>query len=307
MTSEENSSEKSQESMLDDYNDLSTIDPNDTRVILSVDSQVLSKIQQCNQRAAYRHIDNIEKEDVENTALEKGLVVHEGMAEFYLFKHKVEFETLRSQTVSRMESFAAAKTSLSNADINECIDAMNGYMKEKQFDSWKVLFHNDEPLVEKTFAKLLYQNEEVIILYTGVTDLVVEFGNLHPPVDHKTYSSYYKAAVMSNQFHGYCWARNAPNLIVNRIGLGKKIGQNERVIVSYTPEELEEWKNNATFDILNHYSQMKAGWFRKNYEACEEYGGCTFKMLCNAKPSARPILIKVNYKQVPVWSPFDRN
>lgn len=277
------------------------------KVVLAVDSQVLSKIQSCNQRAAYSHVDNIEPIDYENTALEKGLVLHEGLAEYYANRHKVEYLILKARVIARMESYAPLKTDLAQADINNCIDAMNSYMQQYQTETLKPYFVDGEPLVEKTFAVPLYEDEELLILLTGVTDLIADWNNGRYPVDHKSYSSWFKPAIMSNQFHGYCFATQSNSLLVNRIGLGRKTGENERVVVSYTDGELEEWKKNTIYEIRAHYAMMQKGWYRRNFEACEEYGGCRYKMLCNAKPELRDTLIKVNYKVVPEWDPMDRS
>lgn len=297
---------QSEEVALTFTNNEDILNPNETRPIIAVDSQVLSKIQSCNQRAAYRHLENIELIDKDEFSLEKGLVVHEGLAEFYTFKHNTPYNILRDKVIARAEAFAAGKTDLPQSEINNCIDALNGYTREYEHETFVPLFVNDEPLVEKTFAIRLYEDEDMIILYTGVTDLIVRYNNYVYPVDHKSYSSYFKAAVMSNQFHGYCYAAKAKNLIVNRIGLGSKLGKNERVIVSYTPAELEEWKTNTVFEITQHYRMMQTGWFRRNYEACEEYGGCSYKLLCNANPDNRESLKRINYRIVPEWSPLER-
>ena len=88
------------------------LNPNETRAIIAVDSQILSKIQACNQRAKYRHVDNIELIDNNSYSLTKGLVLHEGLAEFYTYKHNTPHNILRAKVVARAEAYACTKTDL---------------------------------------------------------------------------------------------------------------------------------------------------------------------------------------------------
>lgn len=285
-------------------------DPNpEQKLIISLDSRVLSKIQTCNQQAAYRFIDNIEPVEYDGESFALGLVMHEGLAEHYEHKHRLPYNLVKVQAMSRMESYAVAKTSLSRPQINSLIDIYNQYTKKYEDESWIVLKDsNGNPVVEKTFAKKLFENEYLIILYTGVTDLVV---NPQPgvitPADHKTFGSYYKAAVNSNQFKGYMWALNSKSLIVNRIGVKSKAGTFERVAIHTYPELIEEWKRDAIEDVLNHLGQVNRKWFRRNREACTNYGGCPYLKLCMAEPNMRKYLIDAEYKRVPEWSPLNRD
>lgn len=285
-----------------------TIQPSG-RVILSLDSQILSKICACNQQAAYRHIDNIEPIDYNELSLHKGLLVHEMLAYHYKHKHEVPYNLLVSGAIGAGEAFAPKYETLTTPVVNECIDAYTQYAKEYQYENWKVKFYNGEPLVEKTFSKVMYESPELVILYTGVTDLVIDASEtVSAKVDHKTFSSWYKAQTFTNQFYGYMWASGIRNLIVNRIGLGKKLGQFDRISISVTAEALEEWRTNAILRVMNHYQQMQDGIFMKNYgSACTDFGGCRYLRLCKANPEHRAYLIKTEYKKVPVWSPLNRD
>jgi hypothetical protein len=235
--------------------------------------------------------------------------VHEGLAQHYENKDKLQYDALRNSCLARMEVYAASKTELTQSQINNCLDAYNQYATKYQYETWQVLKDlNKNPIVEKTFAKKLYEDDEVIILYTGVTDLIINNGAIITPVDHKTFGSYgYDVATMSNQFFGYRWALNAKTLIVNRVGVKKNVGKFERVVVSHSPEQIEEWKRDAIQDVLNHLEQMGRGWFRRNREACTMYGGCRYKKLCEAQTEHRKYLTQVEYKTVPVWSPMNRD
>ncbi len=284
-------------------------DPNpEQKLIISLDSQVLSKIQTCNQQAAYRFIDNIEPVDYDDSSLQIGLVIHEGLAEHYEQKHKTAYNLVRARSIARMEAYAPAKTELKTSEVNAVIDAYNQYATKYQYETWEVLKDtNNNAVVEKTFAKKMYEDDSLIILYTGVTDLVINNGAIITPVDHKSWGSYYPVAVMSNQFNGYMWALKSKSLIVNRVGVRRNTGKFERIVVNKPLELLEEWKRDAIEDVLNHLGQINRAWFRRNREACTMYGGCRYLKLCNASSEHRKYLVQAEYKKVPEWSPLNRD
>jgi hypothetical protein len=277
------------------------------KLVISIDSQVLAGIQTCNQQAAYRFIDSIEPRDYSMESIQLGLVLHEAMAEHYSTFHKLPSNILRNNVATRMESYAAAKTMLSHSQVNALIDIYRQYQAKYITEDWVVERDtNDNPLVESTFAKTLYEDAEIHILYTGITDLVLR-KPYQVPVDHKSFGTYFKPAIMSNQFHGYMWALNSRNLIINRIGVKSKTGTFERIVVTKPLSLIEEWKNDAIRDILRHLDMMHEGNFRRNREACGMYGGCRFINLCSAEPSHRSYLIANNYQVVPVWNPLNRD
>ena len=279
-----------------------------SRLVISLDSQVLSKIQTCGQQAAYNHLDNIEPINYENDSLDIGLTMHEGLAEYYRNKH-LPTNIASAKALAKVEVSAMGRPTLRGAQIRMMIDAVAQYIKKYDTESWVVVKDtNGNPLVEQTFSKTLYQDEDIQILYTGITDLIVrahETSTNLMPVDHKTYGSHYKPAVLSNQFSGYMWATNSPSLIVNRVGVKSKLGSFERILVNRTPAMIEEWKGNAIRAVLAHLDDMQANNFRRNYEACTMYGGCRYLRLCNADPTHRKYLITNEYKVVPPWNPLE--
>ena len=284
------------------------LDANPSKLTIALDSQILAKIQTCGQLAKYSHIDSIEPVEYQGESLETGLLMHEMLAEYYRLKHKEPTNIVMAKSLARGESFAASRPQIHRKMINDCADAFGQYVRKYQTESWEVVKDtNGNPLVEQTFTKTLFEDEDIRILYIGITDLIVKAAEGHSvllPVDHKTFGGYYKAAILSNQFSGYIWATNAKNLIVNRIGVRGKIGNFERIVVSRTPAQIDEWKRNAIRSILAHLDDMHSGDFRRNYEACTMYGGCRFARLCGADPSHRKYLIESEYKYVEPWDPI---
>lgn len=280
-----------------------------SRLVISLDSQVLSKIQTCGALAAYAHLESIEPLNYENDSLDIGLVMHEGTAEYYRNKNKTSTNQARAKAIAKIESSGASKPTLTAAQINMMIDSMSQYILKYETEPWAVVKDtNGNPLVEQTFSRTLFQDEDIEIQYVGITDLIVrasESSRNILPVDHKTFGSHYKPAVLSNQFSGYMWATNSANLIVNRIGVKSKLGSFERILVTRTPSLIDEWKRNAIRSVLGHLDDMQANDFRRNYEACTNYGGCRYARLCGADPTHRRYLKANEYKVVPPWNPLE--
>ena len=278
------------------------------KLTIALDSQILAKIQTCGQYAAYAHINSIEPVEYAGESLEFGLLMHEMLAEYYRFKHAEPTNIVTAKALARGEAFAASRPAITRNMINGCADAFGQYVRKYVGESWEVVKDmNGNPLVEQTFTKTLFEDEDIRILYIGITDLIVKAASdqqVMLPVDHKTFGGYYKAAVLSNQFSGYIWATNAKNLIVNRIGVRGKLGNFERIVVSRTPAQIEEWKQNAIRSVLAHLDDMQSGNFRRNYEACTMYGGCRYARLCGADPTHRKYLIESEYKYVTPWDPI---
>ena len=276
----------------------------DTRTILSVDSQVLSAIQACNQYAAYTHISHLAPEDENKLSLEMGLVIHEMLRFHYNNKYTLGRLERTEQAVKAGESYMLRETTIVSPKLwTELVQAYLGYVDTYEREAFDIL------AVEERFSKVLYSDDEVVILYNGIIDLLTRTENSGEatPYDHKTYGSWYKPHGMENQFQGYCWAVDHKTLVVNRIGLGKYLGKNERITVNYPTEVLEEWRVNAAETILDHWSQAKDNRFRKNFTSCGMYGGCRFKPLCRVAPYGRELLIRTDFKVVEAWDPMTRD
>lgn len=280
-----------------------TASPDDTRIVISVDSQVLSAIQACNQYAAYSHIHHIAPESENKFSLEMGLIVHKMLQYHYENKYSENLSVRIPKAVAEGEQYMLAHTSITSTKVfTELTQAYVGYAHKYEIESFNIL------AVEERFSRILYQDSEVVIIYNGIIDLLTEGSQVGiVPYDHKTFGSYFKPHGMENQFQGYCWGVSNRTLVVNRIGVGSKLGTYERITLSYPQSVLEEWRINAAESILDHYQQALDKKFRKNFTSCGMYGKCKFKELCLSSPIGREVLIRSDYKEVPPWDPMTRD
>lgn len=72
-----------------------------------------------------------------------------------------------------------------------------------------------------------------------------------------------------------------------------------------TPGELDEWLQDLQqwFSLAEFYAETN--YWPKNDTACDKFGGCQFKQVCNKDPSVRPAFLKSSFtKDGPRWNPL---
>ena len=75
-------------------------------------------------------------------------------------------------------------------------------------------------------------------------------------------------------------------------------------IITYTPEQLDEWKTNVLYTVEDIKTAKSRGYYRFNWgDACKNYGGCEYKSICGATPANRKTLIANNFRQSR-WDPL---
>lgn len=181
---------------------------------------------------------------------------------------------------------------------------------EQYFDFYK----NDHwiPLeVEIVKQKLLYQDDEIRILWKAKLDLVSDTNNGIFPVDHKTMQQNRPTVSLNNQFIGQCIITNTRTVIINKIGFQKSLKPEEKFIrasISYSPDRLLEWQST----ILPYWAKTllmyeESGYFPPRLTNCKnEYGFCAFYKVCEADPDMREEVLKQNFVVGPKWDPINK-
>ena len=181
---------------------------------------------------------------------------------------------------------------------------------EQYFDFYK----NDHwiPLeVEIVKQKLLYQDDEVRILWKAKLDLVSDTNNGIFPVDHKTMQQNRPTISLNNQFIGQCIITDSRSVIINKIGFQKSLKPEEKFIratISYSAERLLEWQST----ILPYWAKTllmyeESGYFPPRLTNCKnEYGFCAFYKVCEADPDMREEVLKQNFVVGPKWDPINK-
>lgn len=183
------------------------------------------------------------------------------------------------------------------------LDTCDQYQKHYINDHWVPLE------VETVKGEVLYEDDEIRILWKAKLDWVVDTNQGIYPVDHKTMSQQRLTNSMNNQFMGQCMIMKTRQVIINKIGFQKTLPANEkfvRVPVPYTAERLLEWQS----ETLPYYAKLllmyaETGHWPPNFTNCEgKYGNCAFyEDVCSANPSMREENLRLHFYVGPEWNP----
>lgn len=252
--------------------------------IIVVDSQRLNTYQACAKK--YDHTFNKQLAPlVKAEALEEGDLMHRMLESFYKLKyHRTRwavnghsYEDIVAICVGIGE-WHATKLDVPVEECKEVIYQFEEYCK----------FYEGEPhqtlAVEQVGSKILYEDDNLIILYEAKIDWVCSVGNIPVlPVDHKTSARRSETRTLSNQFMSYCWMLGVQNIMINKIGFQKTLKPSERFqrpIISYDKSRIENWRQNTVkwiFDLRESY--QKDEW-KLNLTSCDKYSGCIYIPIC---------------------------
>lgn len=162
--------------------------------------------------------------------------------------------------------------------------------------------------VEVVKSEIIYEDDNIRILWKAKLDLTADTNQGIYPIDHKTMKQNRNQLNLNNQFTGQCILMKTRNAIINKIGFQKTLKPEEKFIresISYTPQRLIEWQS----EILPHYAYKlleysETGYWPRNYTSCDgKYGQCAFAGVCSANPDMREEELKLNFKVGPEWNP----
>lgn len=182
------------------------------------------------------------------------------------------------------------------------LDTCQQYVDFYRADHWVPLF------VEQVKGKVLYEDDEVRILWKAKLDWGVDTNQGIYPVDHKTMKQNRDNLKMNNQFMGQCLVMGTQRMIINKIGFQKSLKPEEkfmRKMMPYSMPHLLEWQS----EILPYYAKLllmyaETGYFPPNYTSCEgKYGNCAFAGVCGSDPAMREEELKLHFIVGPQWNP----
>lgn len=296
-----------------------------TQRIISIDSQVLNSVQACARKTEYsfsKNLQPIEKAE----ALERGDLLHKMLEIYYglllgnltvdkgqhseTWKALVENQLIQGIPIDplgpseardftlKQALFFSSKLSLDPDHCDEVIYQFQEYCEFYKNDFWSPL------AVEEVGSKILYEDEELKIIYNFKIDLIAQKGMTIVPWDHKTSRRASFLSSMSNQFMGYCWGLGLNNVIINKIGFQKTLAPNQRFqrpMLSYTDARLEEWVENSVYwmKILDHHQQINH--WPMNLTSCDKYSGCIYESVCSKDVDSREIALERDFTVGKRW------
>jgi hypothetical protein len=281
------------------------------KMILSFDSQNLNAIQACPRKAQLQFIENLQPQ-TKAPALEKGSLLHNVMeiadgligncanfesdtwialseaGLFNLSSSNDLTQGIREEKVNfalEAGKFFASKLAIDSETASSVLYQAKEYYEFYKSDPWSTL------CVEEVATRIIYETDEVQVLYSGKIDRVVEQGMIHAPMDHKSSERRQDPSSLSNQFIGYCWLLGMNHIIIDKIGFQKTLKPVERFqryILTIDDQRIKEWEENTIWWIKSYWeNHLKTGHFPMNLTSCDKYGSCTYSSICESNPEGR--------------------
>lgn len=183
------------------------------------------------------------------------------------------------------------------------LDTCDEYQKHYRNDHWTPLE------VEVVKAEVLYEDDEIRVLWKAKLDWIVDTNQGVFPVDHKTMSQRRDTNSMNNQFMGQTILMKSRQVIINKIGFQTTLKPEEkftRLPVAYSASRLLEWQS----ETLPYYAKLllmyaETGHWPPNFTHCEgKYGNCAFYQdVCSGDPGMREENLKKHFVVGPEWNP----
>lgn len=180
---------------------------------------------------------------------------------------------------------------------------------DQYFDRWK----NEAwvPLEsERVRSKILYEDDNIRILWKAKLDTIVDTLNGIYPCDHKTMQQNRSIVSINNQFKGQCLVADTRAVIINKIGFQKSLKPEEkfiRTMVSYSAEILLEWQSitlpHYAYEFLMYH---ETGYWPPRSTHCEnKFGRCQFISVCEANPDMRGEELRKGFMVGEPWDPIN--
>lgn len=264
----------------------------DGKPVYVADSQVLNDCMACARKAHYT-FDKDLVPMIKPSYFETGGLLHDMLAPYYRLRRYRSRWAQNNKTHADIIDICmkigyvhAAKLSLDMDEIEMTMNAFRDYTVFNANDAWDNILS-----VEEVASKILYEDNDLIILYEGKIDLSIALTNCPlMPIDHKTSKMRRDPNLLSNQFMGYCWLLDVNNIIENKIGFQKTLTPAEkfqRHTLSYSPPLLTEWKENSIYWLKKYIYDSSNNFYPANYTSCDKYSGCIYRDVCSSTADSR--------------------
>jgi len=316
------------------------IDKTIRKTNIIMDSQILTTLMSCPCLTDLRFNHNLVSIKGKSNSIECGSIVHKymevyygsiikginskeahgfGMAAAEMYIRGCQFctdfiptdEHLKPPCGHRKNDYPGLQNTPAESETNRTgwkwvLETCEQYYEHYKFDSWIPLE------VEVVKSEVLYEDEDIRILWKAKLDLVSDTHQGIFPIDHKTMKQNRQQLNLNNQFTGQCIIQKTRSMIINKVGFQKTLKADEkfkREVVGYTPQRLIEWQS----EILPYYAKMlmmyhESGVWPRNYTHCEgKYGLCAFTGVCSANPDMREEELKINFKVGEPWNPTNED
>lgn len=181
--------------------------------------------------------------------------------------------------------------------------------------------HNGSPAVEYSFKLPLMEYAGRAVYLCGHIDRLVQWQGSIYDCDYKTTKytldgKFFDKFKPSTQIPLYVSATHliaetmgdlpsAHGAIIDGIQLGVNFCRFSRHVISFSPEEINEYIEGLQYWIQRGMDACQAGYFPANEESCSQYGGCHFRDICAMPPARRKAYLDGNFAKQ-TWNPLER-
>lgn len=308
--------------------------PSKTNIIL--DATILTALMGCGRLFDFRFNYNLQSISGKSNSLECGLIIHKflevynlslikGLNRSQAIGHGMSAAEMYIHGCKHCTNFTPSPDELKpkcNHTINEYEGVKNTPSDDDGYKiGWKRVlltieeynefYKNDHwiPLeVEVVKSKLLYEDDDIRVMWKAKLDLVVDTNQGIHAVDHKTMKQNRSITNLNNQFSGQCIVMGSKRIFLNKIGFQKTLPPAEkfkREPITYSSPRLIEWQS----ETVPYWAKMlvmyaETGVWPPNYTNCEtKYGPCNFKSVCESDPEMREEELKLGFMIGPKWNP----
>jgi hypothetical protein len=270
-----------------------------------MDSQILSTLMSCPRMTDFRFNLHLQSTGGKSVSMEMGSIVHKFMEVYYRSQvngiKKSECEGF-AYTAALQYSQSPEVVNCAPEDIEWALTTCHQYLEFYNNDFWIPL----ETEVVK--GEVLYEDDEIRILWKAKFDLIADTNQGIYPIDHKTMKQRRDTVSLNNQFMGQCVLMKTRLMFVNKIGFQKSLKPAERFTrapVNYTFDRLMEWQS----VILPYYAKLmlmysESEYWPPNFTHCEnKYGFCQFKSVCETDRNMREETLGNEFVVGEQWNP----
>jgi hypothetical protein len=268
-----------------------------------LDASTFSTLMSCARLTDFRFNHSFVSIRGKSSSLIKGSIVHAVLENFY---KSIIGGMSRSQAVgfglAAGQAYASSDDArnVNSEDVELALKTSEEYLDFYKNDFWIPLE------VECVKGAVIYEDDEIRILWKAKYDWIVDTTQLITSVDHKTMSQRRDTLTLNNQFMGQCVLLGVRSMFVNKIGFQKSLKPEEkftRLMINYTNDQLVEWQST----IVPYYAKLmlmyqESEYWPPNFTHCEnKYGFCTFKDVCSSDRNMREETLKQFFEVGKKW------
>jgi len=282
-----------------------------------MDSQILSSLMGCERLTEFRFVHNLVPINGKGNSLEVGSLMHKMLETYYKtirdgFPKQLAIDNgiaagddyiLKGDDGQGLKNTPPDNTKHKNGSIDKIgyryvKDTFLQYCEFQKNDSWIPIE------VEKVMGEVIYEDDEIRLLWKAKLDLTVDTNNGIYPVDHKTMRQKRDTLSLNNQFMGQCILNKTRGVIINKIGFQQSLKPEEkftRHVLSYSASRLAEWLQIAAYYAKYLVSLNETGYFPPRFSQCDKYFGCAFKDVCESDVNLREETIRLKFIKGDAW------